>query len=89
MPARSSRNFRAFLLVYEASVLIVKSALRFALGNINAQFGVVENIVHTSAVVNDATITSTYVAGFEHVLRPKTIGSWNLHASQDLNLRLE
>ena len=66
------------------------TALKFALSEINTQFGGVKNIVHTAAVVNDATIVSTNVAGFENVLRPKVIGSWNLHiASQDLNLTLE
>jgi KR domain len=61
--------------------------LELALSDINMQFGGVKNIVHTAAVVNDA---STSVAGFENVLRPKVIGSWNLHiASQDLNLALE
>jgi hypothetical protein len=48
------------------------------------------DIVYTAAVVNDATIASTNVAGFENVLRPKVIGSWNLHiTSQDFNLALE
>jgi hypothetical protein len=66
------------------------SALKFALSDINPQFGGVKNIVHTAAMVNNATIASTIVAGFENVIRPKVIGSWNLHiTSQDLNLALK
>lgn len=66
------------------------SALKFALNDINTQLGGVKNIVYTAAVVNDATIASTSVAGFENVLRPKVIGSWNPHITcQDLNLALE
>ncbi|KAF8151526.1 hypothetical protein B0H34DRAFT_132545 [Crassisporium funariophilum] len=65
-------------------------ALKTALADINTQYGGVKNIVHTAAVVNDATISSTNAAGFEDVLRPKVIGSWNLHtASQELKLALE
>ena len=65
-------------------------ALKIALSDINTQFGGVKNIVHTAAVVNDATIAATNAAGFENVLRPKVIGSWNLHvASQELNLALD
>jgi len=52
------------------------SALKIALRDINTQFSGVKNIVHTAAVVNDATIASTNAAGFENVLRPKVIGSW-------------
>ncbi|KAF8811343.1 ketoacyl-synt-domain-containing protein [Phlegmacium glaucopus] len=65
-------------------------ALKIALSDVNSEFGAVKNIVHTAAVVNDATIAATNAAGFENVLRPKVIGSWNLHiASQELNLALE
>ena len=46
------------------------SALKLALSDTNMHFGGVMNIVHTAAVVNDATIASTNVAGFENVLRP-------------------
>jgi thioester reductase-like protein len=64
--------------------------LKIALSEINTYFGGVKHIVHTAAVVNDATIAATNAAGFENVLRPKVIGSWNLHvASQELNLTLE
>lgn len=64
--------------------------MKIALSDINGQFGGVKNIVHTAAVVNDATIAATNAAGFENVLRPKVIGSWNLHiASKDLDLALE
>ena len=93
---RSSRNFQVFLLAREASTLIATpsrclrpSALKLALSDINMQFGRVKNIVHTAAVINDA---STSVAGFENVVHPKVIqvGSWNLHvASQNLNFALE
>ena len=35
------------------------------------QFSGVKNIVHTAAMVNDATIAATNAAGFENVLHPK------------------
>ncbi|KDR66936.1 hypothetical protein GALMADRAFT_232327 [Galerina marginata CBS 339.88] len=65
-------------------------SLKNALADINHVHGGIKNIVHTAAVVNDSTIKSTNPTAFSDVLRPKVIGSWNLHiASQELKLALD
>ncbi|PPQ84949.1 hypothetical protein CVT25_004462 [Psilocybe cyanescens] len=65
-------------------------SLKKALANINYVHGGIKNIIHAAAVVHDSTIKSTNSSAFEDVLRPKVVGSWNLHiASQELNLALD
>jgi len=65
-------------------------ALKGALADINHVYGGIKNIIHTAAVVNDGLIRSIDTATYESVLRPKVLGSWNLHvASQELNLALD
>ncbi|KAF8196525.1 KR domain-containing protein [Pholiota molesta] len=67
-----------------------REALKNALADINRIQGRINNIIHTAAVVTDSTIAATKPTDFEAVLRPKVVGSWNLHVvSQELNLNLE
>lgn len=76
--------------MYRSVDVCDKEALKTALAEINASAGGIKNIIHTAAVVNDATISAAKLSDFEAVLRPKVLGSWNLHqASQELNLALE
>ena len=64
-------------------------SLRNAIISVQALYGPIENIVHTAAVVSDATIQTVTDESFELVLRPKVIGAWNLHRiSEELQLRL-
>ena len=65
-------------------------SLRNAITSIQALYGPVENIVHTAAVVSDATIQTVTDESFELVLRPKVIGALNLHTiSEELKLPLK
>ena len=66
------------------------NSLRNAITSVQALYGPIENIVHTAAVVSDATIQTVSEESFELVLRPKVIGAWNLHAiSEELKLPLK
>ena len=65
-------------------------SLRSAITSIQTLYGPIENIVHTAAVVSDATIQTVTDESFELVLRPKVIGAWNLHTvSEELKLPLK
>lgn len=66
------------------------AAVRAAFWDIETRLGPIRNIVHTAAVVKDATIHTISEAAFEQVLRPKVQGAWNLHyVSEELKLTLE
>lgn len=66
------------------------NSLKNAIGSVQALYGPIENIVHTAAVVSDATIQTVTDELFELVLRPKVIGAWNLHTiSEELKLPLK
>lgn len=54
-------------------------ALRHTLKNITATYGEIKSILHTAASVIDATIDSITIDAFDHVLRPKVHGAYNLH----------
>ncbi|CAA7264466.1 unnamed protein product [Cyclocybe aegerita] len=54
-------------------------SLHAAMTAIQAQHGSIENIVHTAAVIKDATIPNVENEAFDSVLSPKVIGAWNLH----------
>jgi NAD(P)-dependent dehydrogenase (short-subunit alcohol dehydrogenase family) len=65
-------------------------SLRNVITSIQAQYGPIENIIHTAAVVSDATIQTVTDESFELVIRPKVIGAWNLHMiSEELKLPLK
>ena len=65
-------------------------SLRNVINSIQALYGPIENIVHTAAVVSDATIQTVTDESFEMVLRPKVIGAWNFHMiSEELKLPLK
>ena len=65
-------------------------SLRNTIISVQALYGPIENIVHTAAVVSDATIHTVTDESFELVLRPKVIGAWNLHTvSEELKLPLK
>ena len=65
-------------------------SLRNVITSIHALYGPIENIVHTAAVVSDATIQTVTDKSFEMVLRPKVIGAWNLHMiSEELKFPLK
>lgn len=54
-------------------------SLRSAIMDIQANYGSIETIVHSAAVISDATIQNVDDVTFESVIRPKVIGAWNLH----------
>jgi KR domain/Polyketide synthase dehydratase len=65
-------------------------SLRTVVTSAQALYGPIENIVHTAAVISDATIQKVTNELFELVLRPKVIGAWNLHTiSEELKLPLK
>jgi NAD(P)-dependent dehydrogenase (short-subunit alcohol dehydrogenase family) len=65
-------------------------SLRDAIISVQTLYGPIENIVHTAAVISDATIQTVTDESFELVLRPKVIGAWNLHTiSEELKLPLK
>ena len=65
-------------------------SLRSVVTSVQALYGPIENIVHTAAVISDATIQKVTNESFELVLRPKVIGAWNLHTiSEELKLPLK
>ena len=65
-------------------------SLRHVITSVQALYGPIENIVHTAAVVSDATIQTVTDEMFELVLRPKVVGAWNLHTiSEELKLPLK
>ncbi|KAF8900861.1 hypothetical protein CPB84DRAFT_1778561 [Gymnopilus junonius] len=67
-----------------------RASLKKTLTDINIAYGGIKNIIHTAAVVKDYTIKATNPSSFTDVLRPKVVGSWNLHAaSQELDLALD
>ncbi|KAJ7482780.1 hypothetical protein FB451DRAFT_1236033 [Mycena latifolia] len=55
------------------------NALRRVLQHITSTYGAIKNILHTAAVVSDATIDSISVDAFARVLHPKVCGAYNLH----------
>ncbi|KAJ7482732.1 hypothetical protein FB451DRAFT_1235938 [Mycena latifolia] len=55
------------------------SVLRRVLQHIISTFGAIKSILHTAAVVSDATIDSISVDAFTRVLHPKVCGAYNLH----------
>ncbi|KAJ7127893.1 hypothetical protein C8R44DRAFT_616608 [Mycena epipterygia] len=64
--------------------------LRVVLQDIKATFGAIKSILHTAAVVSDATIDSITVDTFDRVLQPKVRGAYNLHMlAEELHLELE
>jgi hypothetical protein len=68
------------------------NALRSVLEQIKTTYGpgAIKNIIHTAASVNDATIDSVTVDAFDHVLRPKVHGAYNLHLlTVELGLHLD
>jgi hypothetical protein len=68
------------------------NALRGVLEQITTTYGpgAIKNIIHTAASVNDATIDSVTVDAFDHVLRPKVHGAYNLHLlTVELGLHLD
>jgi NADP-dependent 3-hydroxy acid dehydrogenase YdfG len=54
-------------------------SLRSSFQEIQRRLGPIENIVHTAAVIQDATVQNVEVESFDRVLRPKVLGAWNLH----------
>ncbi|CAA7264464.1 unnamed protein product [Cyclocybe aegerita] len=65
-------------------------SLKNALADINYLYGGIKNVIHTAAVVKTANIKNFDASAYEDVLRPKVLGSWNLHiACQELNLSLD
>ena len=54
-------------------------SLRKAIVAIQWRFGNVLHIVHTAAVIEDATVHNVTFSLFERVLKAKVMGSWNLH----------
>ncbi|KAJ3515068.1 hypothetical protein NLJ89_g1987 [Agrocybe chaxingu] len=54
-------------------------SLHAAMTAIQTQHGSIENIVHTAAVIKDATIPNVENKAFDSVLNPKVIGAWNIH----------
>jgi len=69
---------------FQADVCDLDS-LRSSLQEIQRRFGPIENIVHSAAIIQDATVQKVEVDSFERVLRPKVLGAWNLHiVSQEL-----
>lgn len=65
-------------------------ALKKSLGQVERQHGAIRHIIHTAAVISDATINSITPEAFEAVIRPKALGAWNLHvAAEELNLQLD
>lgn len=65
-------------------------SLRNVIIGVQTLYGPIENIIHTAAVVSDATIRTVDDKLFELVLRPKVIGAWNLHTiSEELKLPLK
>ncbi|PPQ99823.1 hypothetical protein CVT24_009617 [Panaeolus cyanescens] len=86
--ATLSPKARTNCLYYQVDVCD-QDALKQTLAEVKRAYGV-NHIIHTAAVVNDSTIAATKPSDFEAVLRPKVVGSWNLHVvSQDLNLALD
>jgi len=68
----------------QADVCCIES-LRTAIHQIQCLYGGIENIIHTAAVIEDATIPNVDFASFDRVLDPKACGAWNLHiVSQEL-----
>ncbi|KAF9473131.1 ketoacyl-synt-domain-containing protein [Pholiota conissans] len=67
-----------------------KEQVKKAFASIKDMHGNINHVIHTAAVVSDSSIALTKFSDFEAVLRPKVLGSWNLHlVSQELNLDLE
>jgi len=63
--------------------------LEAALKAIHVEHGSIRHLIHTAAVVRDASIANVSPALFEEVLQPKVRGAWNLHQiSQRLSLTL-
>jgi len=54
-------------------------SLRRAIVAIQWRFGNVMHIVHTAAVIEDAVVHNVTFSLLERVLKPKVMGSWNLH----------
>jgi hypothetical protein len=54
-------------------------SLRKAIVAIQWRFGNVMHIVHTAAVIEDAVVHNVTFSLLERVLKPKVMGSWNLH----------
>lgn len=63
---------------FQADVCDLDS-LRSSFQEIQRRLGPIENIVHTAAVIQDATVQNVEVESFDRVLRPKVLGAWNLH----------
>jgi NAD(P)-dependent dehydrogenase (short-subunit alcohol dehydrogenase family) len=64
--------------------------VRRVLQEITAAHGTIRCIVHTAAVVADATIASVTKDSFDRVIRPKVLGAYNLHVlSEELDLKLD
>ncbi len=64
-------------------------AVKFAFADVNHKQGV-KHIIHAASVVADSPIDSFSIAAYEQILRPKVLGSWNLHVvSQELGLHLD
>ncbi|KAF9475042.1 ketoacyl-synt-domain-containing protein [Pholiota conissans] len=55
------------------------ASLRSVMSDIQSRYGPIEHIIHTAAVVRDATIQNMDAESFDAVLAPKVLGSWNLH----------
>ena len=65
-------------------------SLRNAINSVQVLYGPIENIVHTAAMVSDASIQTVTDESFELVLRPKVLGAWNLHTIiEELKLPLK
>ncbi|KAJ3515067.1 hypothetical protein NLJ89_g1986 [Agrocybe chaxingu] len=65
-------------------------SLKNILADINYLYGGIKNVIHTAAVVKTANIKNFDASAYDDVLRPKVLGSWNLHvACQELNLSLD
>ena len=54
-------------------------SLRAAILKIKASHGSITSIIHTAAIVRDATIQKAEVSSLDEVLAPKVTGAWNLH----------
>ncbi len=54
-------------------------SLRAAILKIKASHGSITSIIHTAAIVRDATIQKAEASSLDEVLAPKVTGAWNLH----------
>ncbi|PPQ97453.1 hypothetical protein CVT26_002801 [Gymnopilus dilepis] len=54
-------------------------SLKSAISHIQAAHGPIGSIIHSAAVISDATIQNIDLQSFETVIRPKVVGAWNLH----------